>query len=354
MVGRRCVGPLIAEHRPRPPGRRRQDPRPDPRRPTPHLRGRPDRRRCRCRCRCRCPSRSPPRRPRPVPARRRTVPWAPDEPRGSNTTRTTATSATPACATPSAPTPPSTPPRARSAPAPWPTSALAGTTWSPVASKSNSQLTATRKAPTALGTATAWAALVLLVSTGHRARCRRRRRVRPAHRLRCAQHHRARGSRFPAAPLAVGDRHRFLAVSGPWRARRGAARIPETGPEGVSVNDATFCYPGTDRPALDGVSLDLKRSDVVALVGESGSGKIPVAELLTGQYRHPRRSRSLRRRRRHRPAPQRPRHLPRPLLVGRARPLWRPGAAARHRPRLPPRRACPCHGRTDRRSRRLR
>ncbi|MFD7323002.1 ATP-binding cassette domain-containing protein [Streptomyces sp. NPDC059875] len=154
----------------------------------------------------------------------------------------------------------------------------------------------------------------------------------------------------------------------------------------ISVDAAAFTYPGSPRPALDGISLDLKRGEVIALVGENGSGKTTVANLLTGLYlptteassgtastspmpttvyphragsaglhplasrrprqrpprpapprsrpRHPRRSRSIRRRHRHRPAPQRPRYLPRPLLEGRTRPLRRSMAAPCHRPRL--------------------
>jgi ATP-binding cassette subfamily B protein/ATP-binding cassette subfamily C protein len=44
-------------------------------------------------------------------------------------------------------------------------------------------------------------------------------------------------------------------------------------------------YPGTDDPAVDGVTLTLRRGQVIALVGENGSGKSTVAKLIAGLYR---------------------------------------------------------------------
>ena len=45
-----------------------------------------------------------------------------------------------------------------------------------------------------------------------------------------------------------------------------------------------FCYPGADRPALEDVSLHVKRGSTLALVGENGSGKTTLIKLLARLY----------------------------------------------------------------------
>jgi ATP-binding cassette, subfamily B, bacterial len=53
----------------------------------------------------------------------------------------------------------------------------------------------------------------------------------------------------------------------------------------LRVDDVTFTYPGSDRPALRNVSLTIKAGQVTALVGENGSGKTTLAKLLAQLYR---------------------------------------------------------------------
>ena len=58
-------------------------------------------------------------------------------------------------------------------------------------------------------------------------------------------------------------------------------------PEGdLAFEGVVFAYPGTDRPALDGLDLRLERGRTAALVGSSGSGKTTVTRLL-GRFHDP-------------------------------------------------------------------
>jgi len=55
-------------------------------------------------------------------------------------------------------------------------------------------------------------------------------------------------------------------------------------PEVIAVENVSFRYPGQDAAAVDGLSLTIRRGQVLALVGENGSGKSTLAKLLAGLY----------------------------------------------------------------------
>ena len=42
----------------------------------------------------------------------------------------------------------------------------------------------------------------------------------------------------------------------------------------VSCERVSYCYPGSERPALSGVSLDLRPGEYVGVVGPNGGGEI--------------------------------------------------------------------------------
>ncbi|WP_424893431.1 ABC transporter ATP-binding protein [Streptomyces sp. XH2] len=69
---------------------------------------------------------------------------------------------------------------------------------------------------------------------------------------------------------------------------RTSATAPRvTLPEHLSVieaKDVTFSYPGSELPALDRISVRVRRGEVLAVVGANGSGKSTLAKVLAGLY----------------------------------------------------------------------
>ncbi len=83
--------------------------------------------------------------------------------------------------------------------------------------------------------------------------------------------------------LYLGDMQSFLDDA--------AARAPRRGPDllagpvdEIRLEEVVYRYPGKDKPAVDGVSLTLRRGQILAIVGANGSGKSTLTRLLTGVY----------------------------------------------------------------------
>ncbi|MGI8332200.1 ABC transporter ATP-binding protein [Actinomadura scrupuli] len=74
-----------------------------------------------------------------------------------------------------------------------------------------------------------------------------------------------------------------VAVPEPRTEQAPGEPVPE-GFERITVDDVTFTYPGAETPSLIGVSVEIRRGEVVALVGENGSGKTTLAKILAGLY----------------------------------------------------------------------
>jgi ATP-binding cassette, subfamily B, bacterial len=69
-------------------------------------------------------------------------------------------------------------------------------------------------------------------------------------------------------------------------ANREAADLSAPGrlESGIHLESVSFTYPGTDKPVLQDVSLELPAGSVVALVGENGAGKSTLVKLLCRFY----------------------------------------------------------------------
>jgi len=59
--------------------------------------------------------------------------------------------------------------------------------------------------------------------------------------------------------------------------------IEEHGPT-IRFEGVSFDYPGSDRPALDNIDLEIEAGSTIALVGPNGAGKTTLVKLLAGLY----------------------------------------------------------------------
>ncbi|MFK0159712.1 ATP-binding cassette domain-containing protein [Streptomyces sp. NPDC090493] len=81
--------------------------------------------------------------------------------------------------------------------------------------------------------------------------------------------------------LYLGDMTTFLDEAQEKAPHRGELTV-EAPIDEVCVQGVVYRYPGKDKPAVDGVSLTLRRGQILALVGVNGSGKTTLTRLLAG------------------------------------------------------------------------
>jgi ATP-binding cassette, subfamily C, bacterial CydD len=85
-----------------------------------------------------------------------------------------------------------------------------------------------------------------------------------------------------AGGLAVAERMLALLDAPAAAVDRAGAAPPSPAAGRVRLEGVGFRYPARPSPVLDGLDLDLRPGEAVALVGESGAGKSTVAALLLG------------------------------------------------------------------------
>jgi ATP-binding cassette subfamily B protein/subfamily B ATP-binding cassette protein MsbA len=67
--------------------------------------------------------------------------------------------------------------------------------------------------------------------------------------------------------------------------RRGTRGVTKATTAGrITLDDVGFAYPGTARPVLRGINLDVEPGETIALVGRSGSGKTTLCNLIARFY----------------------------------------------------------------------
>ncbi|MFT9784722.1 ATP-binding cassette domain-containing protein [Streptomyces rhizosphaericola] len=83
--------------------------------------------------------------------------------------------------------------------------------------------------------------------------------------------------------LYLSDMQAFLDDAEARAPKRGT-RAVNAPLEEIRLEEAVYQYPGKDTPAVDGVSLTLRRGQILAIVGVNGSGKSTLTRLVTGIY----------------------------------------------------------------------
>jgi len=82
----------------------------------------------------------------------------------------------------------------------------------------------------------------------------------------------------------LDDYFSFLAID-PLVPVPAAPRSVPPGPiDGIEFDDVTFSYPGGTAPAVEGLSLQIRSGELIALVGENGAGKSTLVKLLLRFY----------------------------------------------------------------------
>jgi ATP-binding cassette subfamily B protein len=80
------------------------------------------------------------------------------------------------------------------------------------------------------------------------------------------------------------DYFSFLAIDPLVPAPATPRALPEGPIAGIEFDDVTFTYPGGTEPAVEGLSLEIRAGEMVALVGENGAGKSTLVKLLLRFY----------------------------------------------------------------------
>jgi len=80
----------------------------------------------------------------------------------------------------------------------------------------------------------------------------------------------------------MGKAHNFIRFM--EMPERGGANAEPEFDKGIVAENISFTYPNSENKSVDGVSLEIKAGETVAIVGENGAGKTTLVRLLMGLY----------------------------------------------------------------------
>lgn len=82
----------------------------------------------------------------------------------------------------------------------------------------------------------------------------------------------------------LDDYFSFLSIEPLVPVKENSTTLPEHSINGIDFDHIAFTYPGGTAPAVEGLSLHIRKGELIALVGENGAGKSSLIKLLLRFY----------------------------------------------------------------------